>query len=69
MVVFQRSADQCPGRGVAGGIRDTQTGPGRCQVQRPLTGPANWKIACPAFVIAMAAVGVASYYLLKRLDK
>jgi magnesium transporter len=34
-----------------------------------MTGPANWKIAYPLFVAAMAVIGVANYFLLKRLDK
>jgi magnesium transporter len=33
-----------------------------------MTGPQNWRIAYPAFMAAMAVVGVASYYLLRRLD-
>jgi molybdenum cofactor synthesis domain-containing protein len=34
-----------------------------------MTGPENWKIAYPAFILAMAAIGVVSYYILKRLEK
>jgi len=34
-----------------------------------MTGPANWKISYPAFAIVMAAIGVANYYLLRRLEK
>lgn len=34
-----------------------------------MTGPGNWRIAYPAFLLGMAAIGVANYFLLKRLDK
>jgi magnesium transporter len=34
-----------------------------------MTGPSNWRIAYPLFIVAMAVIGVANYYLLKRLDK
>ena len=34
-----------------------------------MTGPENWKIAYPAFLVAMGVIGVASYYLLKRIGK
>ena len=34
-----------------------------------MTGPQNWRIAYPAFLAAMVAIGLANYYLLKRLDK
>ncbi len=34
-----------------------------------MTGPENWRIAYPAFLLAMVVIGVANYYLLKRLDK
>jgi magnesium transporter len=34
-----------------------------------MTGPANWKIAYPLFIAAMAVIGIANYFLLKRLDK
>ena len=33
-----------------------------------MTGPANWKIAYPAFLLLMAILGVGNYLLLKRLD-
>jgi magnesium transporter len=33
-----------------------------------MTGPQNWRIAYPAFMVAMAIIGVASYYLLRRVD-
>jgi len=33
-----------------------------------MTGPHNWRIAYPAFMMAMAVIGVASYYLLRRVD-
>ena len=31
-----------------------------------MTGPANWRIAYPAFLLAMAVIGIANYYLLRR---
>ena len=31
-----------------------------------MTGPANWKIAYPAFLLGMAVIGIANYYLLRR---
>jgi magnesium transporter len=34
-----------------------------------MTGPENWRIAYPAFLVAMALIGVANYYVLKWLDK
>ncbi len=34
-----------------------------------MTGPHNWKIAYPAFLLAMVLIGLANYYLLKRLEK
>jgi magnesium transporter len=34
-----------------------------------MTGPANWKIAYPAFMLAMAVIGIANYYLLRWLEK
>ncbi len=34
-----------------------------------MTGPENWKLSYPAFLLAMAIVGVANYYLLKWLEK
>lgn len=34
-----------------------------------MTGPANWKIAYPAFILAMVIIGVANYYLLMRIRK
>jgi magnesium transporter len=33
-----------------------------------MTGPQNWRIAYPAFMAAMVAIGVASYHLLRWLD-
>jgi magnesium transporter len=33
-----------------------------------MTGPHNWRIAYPAFLVAMVAIGVANYFLLKRFD-
>jgi magnesium transporter len=34
-----------------------------------MTGPQNWRIAYPAFILAMVVIGVANYYLLRKLDK
>jgi len=34
-----------------------------------MTGPENWKIAYPAFLIGMAALGVLNYYVLKWIEK
>lgn len=34
-----------------------------------MTGSENWKIAYPAFLLAMVLIGTGTYYLLKRLDK
>ncbi len=34
-----------------------------------MTGPQNWKIAYPAFILAMAVIGFANFYLLKWFEK
>jgi magnesium transporter len=34
-----------------------------------MTGPGNWRIAYPAFLLAMVLLGLANYYTLKRLEK
>ncbi len=34
-----------------------------------MTGPENWRIAYPAFLLAMVLIGLANYYTLKRLEK
>jgi magnesium transporter len=34
-----------------------------------MTGPENWKIAYPLFLVAMAVIGFANYFLLKRIEK
>jgi hypothetical protein len=34
-----------------------------------MTGPKHWPIAYPAFMAVLAAMGVANYYLLKRLER
>jgi magnesium transporter len=34
-----------------------------------MTGPENWKIAYPLFLVAMAVIGSVNYYLLKRIEK
>jgi magnesium transporter len=33
-----------------------------------MTGPENWRIAYPAFLVAMGVIGVVTYFLLRRLD-
>ncbi len=34
-----------------------------------MTGPSNWRIAYPAFLLAMVVIGVANYYLLKWIER
>ena len=34
-----------------------------------MTGPANWKIAYPAFLAGMVVIGMATYYILKKFEK
>jgi magnesium transporter len=34
-----------------------------------MTGPHNWKIAYPAFLLAMVVIGFVNYLLLKRFEK
>jgi magnesium transporter len=34
-----------------------------------MTNPGNWRIAYPAFLLGMLIMGIAAYYLLKRLEK
>ncbi len=34
-----------------------------------MTGPTNWRVAYPAFLVAMAGVGVASYFVLAWLER
>ena len=34
-----------------------------------MTGPENWKISYPVFLLAMVIIGIVNYYLLKRLEK
>ena len=34
-----------------------------------MTGPQNWKISYPLFLLAMVVIGIMSYYLLKWLEK
>jgi magnesium transporter len=34
-----------------------------------MTGPDNWRIAYPAFLLGMAVLGIANYFLLKWLEK
>jgi magnesium transporter len=34
-----------------------------------MTGPENWKIAYPVFLLAMVLLGLANYYTLRRIEK
>jgi magnesium transporter len=34
-----------------------------------MTGPHNWRISYPLFLVAMAIIGMASYYLLRRAER
>lgn len=34
-----------------------------------MTGPSNWKIAYPLFLLGMVVIGVVDYFLIKRLEK
>jgi magnesium transporter len=34
-----------------------------------MTGPENWKIAYPLFLVGLAVIGFANYFLLKRIEK
>jgi magnesium transporter len=34
-----------------------------------MTGPHNWMIAYPAFLVVMGVIGLANYYLLNWIDK
>jgi len=34
-----------------------------------MTGPQNWRIAYPAFLLALVLLGVLNYYFLKRIEK
>jgi magnesium transporter len=34
-----------------------------------MTGPENWKVTYPLFLLGMGIIGVISYYLLKRLGE
>jgi magnesium transporter len=34
-----------------------------------MTGPENWRVSYPVFLLAMAIIGIVNYYLLKRLGK
>jgi magnesium transporter len=34
-----------------------------------MTGPENWRISYPVFLLAMVIIGIVNYYLLKRLEK
>jgi magnesium transporter len=45
------------------------TGIGGMSEWSMMTGPGNWKITYPLFLAAMVIIGVANYYLFKRLEK
>lgn len=34
-----------------------------------MTGPGNWRVSYPLFLLAMAIIGIVNYYILKRLGK
>jgi magnesium transporter len=34
-----------------------------------MTGPDNWKLAYPLFLLGMVVIGITNYYLIKRLEK
>jgi magnesium transporter len=34
-----------------------------------MTGPQNWRIAYPAFLLVMGVIGLANYFLLNWIDK
>jgi len=34
-----------------------------------MTGPANWRVAYPLFILGMAAIGIVNYYVLKLMIK
>ena len=34
-----------------------------------MTGPENWRIAYPVFMVGMAAIGLVSYYLMRRVNR
>jgi magnesium transporter len=34
-----------------------------------MTGPGNWKIAYPLFLLAMAVIGIGTYFLIRWLEK
>lgn len=34
-----------------------------------MTGPQNWKVAYPLFLLALVPIGVANYYLLRRVER
>ena len=45
------------------------TGIGGMSEWSMMTWRGNWRIAYPAFLIAMAVLGVANFYVLKALEK
>jgi magnesium transporter len=34
-----------------------------------MTGPENWKITYPLFIIGMAVIAVINYFFIKRMEK
>ena len=34
-----------------------------------MTGPDNWKISYPLFILGMVVIAVINYYFIKRLEK
>jgi magnesium transporter len=34
-----------------------------------ITGPENWKMAYPLFLLGMAVIGVGTYFVIRRLEK
>jgi magnesium transporter len=34
-----------------------------------MTGPSNWRITYPLFLLAMVVIGIVNYYLIKRLER
>jgi magnesium transporter len=34
-----------------------------------ITGPSNWKVAYPLFLLGMILIGIVNYYLIKRLER
>jgi magnesium transporter len=34
-----------------------------------MTGPENWRISYPLFILAMVIIGIINYFIFKRLEK